>query len=181
MSWNWSMKPFPTIDSAELIDMLSVLSTTQTFRQPPRKKISKEDRLDSFCIHDRINSLDDLNQSHSPPGFEFRQFKVWVTFYRLKLGNVPQFPTILESIRIEEDLHFQLQYNGIPFPLMSWFVNGHSAKLDKLSMLENFPPYIRSTAIENQQVLLDELKQGELTNLRVDDRFQLQWFALHCI
>ena len=29
-------------------------------------------------------------------------------------------------------------------------------------MLENFPPYIRSTAIENQQVLLDELKQREL-------------------
>ena len=70
------MKPFPTIDSAEVIDILSVLSTTQTFRQPPRKKISKEDQLDSFCIHDRINSLDDLNQSHSPPGFEFRQFKV---------------------------------------------------------------------------------------------------------
>ena len=33
-----------------------------------------------------------------------------------------------------------------------------TAKLDKLSMLENFPRYIRSAAIENQQVLLDELK-----------------------
>ena len=59
-------------------------------------------------------------------------------------------------------MHVQLQYNGIPLPLPSWFVNGHNAKLDKLSMLENFPPYIRSTAIENQQVLLDELKQREL-------------------
>ena len=29
-------------------------------------------------------------------------------------------------------------------------------------MLENFPPYIRSTAIENHQVLPDELKQREL-------------------
>ena len=41
-------------------------------------------------------------------------------------------------------------------------VNGHNTKLDKLSILENFPPYIRSTAIENQQVLPDKLKQREL-------------------
>ena len=59
-------------------------------------------------------------------------------------------------------MHVQLQYNGIPLPLSSWFLNGHSAKLDKLSMLENFPPYIRSTAIENQQVLLDVVKQRQL-------------------
>ena len=32
MSLNWSMKPVPTIHSAELIDMPSVLPTTQTFR-----------------------------------------------------------------------------------------------------------------------------------------------------
>ena len=42
------------------------------------------------------------------------------------------------------------------------FVNGHSAKLDKLSRLENFPHCIRSAAIENQQVLLGELKQKQL-------------------
>ena len=29
-------------------------------------------------------------------------------------------------------------------------------------MLEKIPPYFRSTAIENQQVLLDELNQREL-------------------
>ena len=96
-----------------------------------------------------------MNQSHSPPGFEFRQFKR----YRLKFDNVSQFPTTLQSIIIDKDLHFQLQYNGIPLPLPPWFVNGPNAKLDKVSMLKNFPPYIRSTAIKNQQVLLDELKQ----------------------
>ena len=50
----------------------------------------------------------------------------------------------------------------MPLTLPSWFVNGHNVKLGKLSMQENFPLYIRSTAIENQQVLLDELKQREL-------------------
>ena len=29
-------------------------------------------------------------------------------------------------------------------------------------MLENFPPYIRSTAVKNQQALLDKFKQREL-------------------
>ena len=158
MNLNWSMKPVPTIHSAELIDTPSVLLTTKTFRQPPRKRIFQEDQLDSFRIHDKINSLDDLNQSHSPPGFEFRQFEGCVIFYRLKFDNVSQFPTILESIRIDKDLHVQLQYNGIPLPLPSWFVKSHNAKLDKLSMLENSPPNIRLPAIENQQVLLDELK-----------------------
>ena len=156
MSLNWSMKPVPVIHSAELINTTSVLPTTQTFRQPARKRIFLEDQLDSFRIHGKINSLDDLNQSHSPPGFEFRQFEGCVIFYRLKFHNVSKFPTTLESIRIYKDLHVQLQYNGIPLPLPSWFVNDHNAKLDKLSMLENFPPYIRSTAMENQQVLLDD-------------------------
>ena len=108
MSLNWSMKPVPTIHFAELIDGPSVHPTTLTFRQPPTRKIFQEDQLDSSGMHDKINSLDDLNQSHSPPGFEFRQVKVCVMFYRLKFDNVSQFPTILESIRIDKNLHVQL-------------------------------------------------------------------------
>ena len=69
MSLNWSMKPVHKMHSAGLIDTLSVFPTTQTFRQPLRKVIFQEDQLDFFRIHDKINSLDDLNQSHSPPGF----------------------------------------------------------------------------------------------------------------
>ena len=88
------MRLVPTIHSAELIDTPSVYPTTQTFRQPPWKRIFQGDQLDSFRIHDKINSLDDLNQSHSPPGFEFRQFEGCVIFYRLKFDNVSQFPTI---------------------------------------------------------------------------------------
>ena len=46
MSLTWSMKPVPTIYSAELIDTPSVLPITQTFRQPPRKRIFQDDQLD---------------------------------------------------------------------------------------------------------------------------------------
>ena len=55
MSLNWSMKPVLTIHSAELIDMPSIPSTTQTFRKPLRKRIFHEDQPDSFRIHDQIN------------------------------------------------------------------------------------------------------------------------------
>ena len=114
---NWSRKRVPTIHSAELIDTPSGPPTTQTFRQRPRKKIFQEDQLDSFRIHDKINSLGDLNQSHYPPGFEVRQFEGCVIFHRLKFDIVSQVATIIESIRIDKDLHVQLQYNGIPLQL----------------------------------------------------------------
>ena len=65
-----------TIHSPELI----APSITQTSRQPPRKRIFQEDQLDSLRIHGKINSLDDLNQTHTPPRFEFRQFEDCVIF-----------------------------------------------------------------------------------------------------
>ena len=80
MSLSWSMKPVSTIHSSELINTPYVLPTTQTFRQPPTKKIFQEDQLDSFRIHGKINSLGGLNQSHSSPRFEFRQFEGRVMF-----------------------------------------------------------------------------------------------------
>ena len=48
-------------------------------------------------------------------------------------------------------------------------------------MLENFPPYIRSPAIENQQVLLNELKQRELSKPTGRPPFSASMirFALH--
>ena len=61
----------------------------------------------------------DLNQSHPLPGFKFRQFGGRIIFYRLEFDNVLQFSTTLNSIRIDEYLHVQLQYNGISFPLPS--------------------------------------------------------------
>ena len=78
------------------------------------------------------------------------------------MDNVPKFPTILDSTGIDKDLYVQLEYNGKPLTLLPWFANGHSANLDKLSMLQDSPPYIRSAATENQQMLLDELKQRKL-------------------
>lgn len=158
----WCLEPVPTIHSKGLESIPSVLPTTSTSRKPPLKRVFQDDQLDEFKSRDSINSINDLHQYNSPPGFEFQHFDNSVVFYRLKFDDVTQFPVVLESIRVDQDLHVKLQYNGIPLPLPPWFVKGNNAKLTKFSMLENFPAYIRSTAIENQQILLDELKQRAL-------------------
>lgn len=158
----WAMSPVPTINSAELSKTPSVLPSPQTSREPPRKRIFQEDELDRFRNQDSVKSIADLNEIVSPPGFQFRRFENSVMFYRLEFNEQTQFPTVLESIRVHKDLHVQLQYNGVPRPLPQWFVKGHNAKLVKLSMLENFPTYIKLTATENQQTLLQELRQREL-------------------
>ena len=176
MSLNWSMKPVPTIHSAELIDTPSVLQITQIFRQLPRKRIFQEDQLDCFRIHEKINSLDDMNQSHSPPGSEFRQFESCVIFYKLKL----------ESIRIDKDLFVQLQYVGIPLLLPSWFVNGHKAKLDTVLLDElklyrelyrptgrspfsvsiiHFALHLRHTSLQAYKLLLEKFAMPSISLL----------------
>ena len=74
------------------------------------------------------------------------------------------FPHIFEAIKVDKDLHVQLQYEGTPLPLPQWFTHGHNAKLTKYSMLENFPPYIQGVISEkaDQYTLLDELCKRKL-------------------
>ena len=51
-----------------------------------------------------------------------------------------KFPKILEFLKVDDDLHVQLQYNGMPPP--QWSVQGHTITSKKVIYLENFPAYI---------------------------------------
>ena len=42
-----------------------------------------------------------------------------------------KFPKILESIKVDDDLHVQLQCNGMPLPLPQFLLQGHNATLKK--------------------------------------------------
>ena len=68
-----------------------------------------------------------------------------------------KFPKILEFLKVDDDLHVQLQYNGMP--LLQWSVQGHNVTPKKVTYLENFPAYIRNTTTNNCNELLNELKQ----------------------
>ena len=39
-----------------------------------------------------------------------------------------KFPKILESIKVVDNLHVKLQYNGKPLPLPQWFVCSRSQR-----------------------------------------------------
>ena len=51
--------------------------------------------------------------------------------FHLVFDDATKVPKISESIKIDDDLHIQLQYNGMPLPLPQWFVQGHNATLKK--------------------------------------------------
>ena len=72
------------------------------------------------------------------------------------------FPSIAEAIKIDDNLHVRLQYNGRPVPLPKWFVHGHNAKVTRYSMLEYFPPYLAMDAELHPEFILDELRKREL-------------------
>ena len=55
---------------------------------------------------------------------------------------------MLQSIKSDDDLNMQLQYNGMPLPLRQWFVQGHNATLKNATYLGNFAACIRNTIID---------------------------------
>ena len=74
--------------------------------------------------------------------------------FHLIFGDKTKFQKILESVKIDDDLHVQLQYNGMPLLLPQWFIQCHNATLNKVSYLVNFPTYIRNTSTDNSWMKL---------------------------
>ena len=62
-----------------------------------------------------------------------RKVEGCIVYYRLEFDKKTNFPQLFESIRIDEDLHVQLQHNGLRVLLPDWFVVGNNAKLNRIS------------------------------------------------
>ena len=75
------------------------------------------------------------------------------------LTYVDGFPVIFESIKVDQSLHVQLQFNGHPVPLPAWFTKGRNATLTRFSQLNNFPNAIRVVSEETEcsRSLLNEM------------------------
>ena len=159
---DWKSDPVPTIYLNEIYTKYpSTLPTPVIVRKPPKKRSFQEDEMPKFLneVDPVINNVFDLEQ-HSPKGFTCRKLDDCLLFYRLEFDAKTQFPKILESIKVDKDLHVQLQYNGEPIPLPPWFIESRqcNARLTRVSMLDNLPSYIRNVASETPFSLLDELK-----------------------
>ena len=67
--------------------------------------------------------------------------------------DVRKFPVISQAINIDKDLRLKLQINGIPVPLLKWFVEGRKAKQMKILILDNLPIYLSNEAEKQLEIL----------------------------
>ena len=88
--------------------------------------------------------IEELHEKHSPPIFQFRKTDDCDLYYNLQFDEKTSFPKVLECIRVDKELHVQLQFSENPLPLPYWFVRGTNAKLSRFGMLINLFPYIRN-------------------------------------
>ena len=154
------MNPISTKHSNVLLKILSsLLPTGKTTRKPPRERLISNDQMDTFHERDAITILADLNKTTASDGFQFKKSNDHALFYNLVFAKETKSPKILEWIKVDSDLHVQLQYNGIPLP--QWFVERHNTRLKKVNMLENLPAHIRNVAFDNCSELLDKLNKRQ--------------------
>ena len=159
---DWKKDPVPTVYVNEMFTKYpSMTPTPVTVRKPPRKRLFQEDEMPKYAeIDPVIHNLKDMER-FCPEGFTARLTNDCLLFYRIVFDEKTQFPKVLESIKIDEKLHVQLQYNGDPVPLPTWFVdhNHGNAKLTRGSMVNQIVIHMQNIASESYHSLIDELKE----------------------
>ena len=114
---NWKINPVPTRHSKELLQQSSSsLPAATSIRKPPTKRVLQE-------VKDFVEDFEVLNEQHSLDGFNCQKSEDAIIFDNLVFDEETQFPNILETIKVDRDLHVQLQYNGDQIPLPPWFIH----------------------------------------------------------
>ena len=86
-------------------------------------------------------TFQDLNKPIAPTGFQSKKLDNCVLYSKLVFDDKTKFAETLESNNVDDNLHVQLQYNGMPLPLPQWFFQCHTSPqvgrllLEKFSML----------------------------------------------
>ena len=153
------LNPIPTIHTTEALKTPSCISTPTPPRKAPKLRNVEEDQLNDFRKKDVIQKFEDLGEKHAPPGYSFKRGVDHIIYYKIEFDETTSFPRVFGSIKIDEQLHVQLQCNGNPIPLPLWFIQGTDAKLRRFSQLENFPNEISVAASKDSYSLIDELEQ----------------------
>ena len=114
----WKLNPMPTMMTDEMKAMPQSVQPTQAAppRKPPAKRTYQEDEINAFLSQDIIGDFSELNSTHAPPGFQCTKSDNSIVFFNLTY--VDGFPVIFESIKVDQSLHVQLQFNGHPVPGM---------------------------------------------------------------
>ena len=137
--------------------MKAMPQSVQPTPAAPAKRTYQEDEINAFLSQDIIGDFSELNSTHAPPGFQCTKSDNSIVFFNLTY--VDGFPVIFESIKVDQSLHVQLQFNGHPVPLPAWFTKGRNATLTRFSQLNNFANAIlvASEETECSRSLLNEM------------------------
>ena len=157
----WSLDPIPTINSKAALENPSTLPTPSSSRKPPKARPFQEDDAKRFLKADTISNFDELDASRCPSGFQIYKIENRVVYYYLIYDEDTGFPAIKEAIKINRNLHVQLQYGGHPVSLPSWLVEGRNGKLTRFSMLQNLPVYLQNASEKLANSILGELQQRQ--------------------
>ena len=122
------MNPVPIVYPKNLLSNPSSLPIQQTTSSLPRKR-SFPDELSTFQQRDVIRTFQDLNESIAPAGFQFKELDNCIIYPFSFEGT--KFMKILESIKLNDDLHVRLQYNDMLLTLPQWFVQGQNVTIKK--------------------------------------------------
>ena len=122
------MNPVPIVYPKNLLSNPSSLPIQQTTSSLPRKR-SFPDELSTFQQRDVIRTFQDLNESIAPAGFQFKELDNCIIYPFSFEGT--KFMKILESIKLDDDLHVRLQYNDMLLTLPQWFVQGQNVTIKK--------------------------------------------------
>ena len=68
---NWKLNPIPPIHTHEALKRPSTLRNPLAPRKSPKVRVFQEDELALFNKKDRIDSVDDLSEHHSPPEYTY--------------------------------------------------------------------------------------------------------------
>ena len=136
----WSLIPILTNHAKELLQLPQSILPTQQSSWKPLKEWSSviPDELNCFQKSGTVKTLNDLKETTTPTGFQFKRSDDHALFYNLEFDEKTKFPKILQSIKVDSNLHVQLQYNGIPVPLPQWFVQGQQAQMVMSVCLKTF-------------------------------------------
>ena len=140
---DWKLNPIPSIHTQKALKRSSTLNNPSALRKAPKVRIFQKDELAEFNKTDVITTLNDLTEQSFLPGYIFHRLNDTVLYYKIVFPE-NGFPTIEEAIKIDKKLIVQLQFNGKPVPLPTWFVSGRNVKLDRFSLLNNFPSHLQS-------------------------------------
>ena len=80
----------------------------------PQKPLSKHHYSASS---EKRSFPDELSAFQQRAGFEFKELDNCVLYFHLVFDDEAKLAKILEFIRVDDDLHVQLQYSGMSLPL----------------------------------------------------------------